>query len=201
MDSQISNEDKKRIKKEICAKYVKVAFSPEGNFKYPTGRKALKILQYDEHLIANLFDAADYYCGVGNPFTLGNINAGEKVLDVGCGAGVDSLVAAMLTGPAGNVVGVDIAPDMLEKARNNLKQTGLENVSFQEISGEDLPFADETFEICISNGVINLIPDKELMLSEIFRILKPYGRLMIADQIAASNVQKDIKARLANWFQ
>jgi ubiquinone/menaquinone biosynthesis C-methylase UbiE len=138
---------------------------------------------------------------VGNPFSLGPINPDEKVLDIGCGAGVDTILAAMMVGPQGSVVGVDIVIEMIQKAEMNLDLMDLNNVEFQKLSGEHLSFADNTFDVAISNGVINLIPDKEAAMSEIIRVLKPSGRLMMADQIAAGSVQKDIKARLVNWFQ
>jgi ubiquinone/menaquinone biosynthesis C-methylase UbiE len=132
---------------------------------------------------------------------LGKINPGEQLLDIGCGAGVDSILAAKIVGPKGSVVGVDIVPEMIARAESNLQMMDLDNLNFQKVSGENLPFSDDTFDVVISNGVINLIPDKEAGMSEIIRVLKPAGRLMMADQIAAGSVQKDIKARLANWFQ
>ena len=199
---QITTEDLEKIEAGIREKYLKVAKNPEGQFKYPTGKKGLKALHYDKSLIDKLPDGlAATYCGVGNPFSLGKINTGEQVLDIGCGAGVDTILASMMTGPTGNVVGVDIVPEMLQQAEKNLMMTDLKNVSFKRTSGEKLPYPVDTFDVVISNGVINLIPDKEAALTEIFRVLKPGGRLMMADQVDSGNVQKDIKVRLANWFQ
>ena len=199
---QITTEDLDKIEAGIREKYFKVAKSPEGQFKYPTGKKGLKALNYDKSLIDKLQEAvAATYCGVGNPFSLGKINTGEQVLDIGCGAGVDTILASMMTGPTGNVVGVDIVPEMLQQAEKNLMMTDQKNVSFKKTSGEKLPYPVDTFDVVISNGVINLIPDKEAALAEIIRVFKPGGRLMVADQIDSGNVQKDIKARLANWFQ
>ena len=202
MGSEITIEDIKKIEAGIHEKYIKVAKSPEGQFKYPTGKKGLEALHYDKTLIDKLPDAVtSSYCGVGNPFSLGKINTGEQVLDIGCGAGVDAVLASVMTGPTGNVVGVDIVPEMLQQAETNLRVTDLKNVIFKNASGEKLPFPGDTFDVVISNGVINLIPDKEGALTEIFRVLKPGGRLMVADQVASGNVQKDIKTRLTNWFQ
>jgi len=202
MDYQITTEDLDKIEAGIREKYFKVAKSPKGQFKYPTGKKGLKALHYDKSLIEKLPDAvAATYCGVGNPFSLGKINTGEQVLDIGCGAGVDTILASMMTGPTGNVVGVDIVPEMLQQGEKNLMMADQKNVSFKKTSGEKLPYPVDTFDVVISSGVINLIPDKESALTEIIRVLKPGGRLMVADQIAAGSVQKDIKARLANWFQ
>ena len=202
MESQITIDDLKKIEAGIREKYNKVAQNPDGQFKYPTGKKSLEALNYKNALIEQLPDeVASSYCGVGNPFSLGPINPGEQVLDLGCGAGVDTILAAMMVGPAGSAVGVDIVPEMIARAETNLKAMGIENASFRNTSGEALPFDNNSFNVVISNGAINLIPDKEKALSEIKRVLKPAGRLMVADQIAAGSVQKDLKARLANWFQ
>jgi len=202
MESQITIDDLKKIETGINEKYAKVATSPEGQFKYPTGSKGLEALNYDKALTEKLpNEVASSYCGVGNPFSLGKINQGEQVLDIGCGAGVDTILAAIIVGPKGSVIGVDIVSEMIARAESNLQMMDLENVKFQKVSGENLPFSDDTFDVVTSNGVINLIPDKETAMSEIIRVLKPAGRLMVADQIAAGSVQKDIKARLANWFQ
>ena len=202
MSSQLSAQDREQINAGIREKYNKVAITPAGHFKYPTGRDGLKGLHYDDKLIANLPDAvADSFCGVGNPFSLGKISQGEQILDIGCGAGVDTILAALIAGLKGSAVGVDIVPEMIARAESNLQMMNLDNVNFQKTTGENLPFAYDTFDVVISNGVINLIPDKEAALSEIIRVLKPAGRLMVADQIAAGSVQKDIKARLTNWFQ
>jgi len=201
MDYQFTTEDLDKIEAGIREKYLKAAKSPEGLFKYPRGKKGLKALHYDKSLIDKLPNAvAATYCGVGNPFSLGKINTGGQVLDIGCGAGVDTILASMLTGPTANVVGVDIVPGMLQQAEKNLMMTAQKNVNFKKVPCEQLPYPVDTFDVVVSNGVINLIPDKEAALAEIYRVLKPGGRLLMADQIDSGNVQKDIKARLANWF-
>ncbi len=202
MESQITIDDLKKIEAGINEKYAKVATSPEGQFQYPTGSKGLEALNYDKALTEKLpNEVASSYCGVGNPFSLGKIHQGQQVLDIGCGAGVDTILAAIIVGPKGSAIGVDIVSEMIARAESNLRMMALDNVKFQKVSGEDLPFSDDTFDVVISNGAINLIPDKDAAMSEIIRVLKPTGRLMVADQIAAGSVQKDIKARLANWFQ
>ena len=202
MGTQITQKDRNRIEAGIRGKYVKVAKSPEGLFKYPTGRAGLETLKYDPALIQSLpEDVVASYCGAGNPFSLGQVNEGEAVLDIGCGAGVDTILAAMMAGPFGKSVGVDIVPEMLQRAEDNLKMTDLKNVIFKKASGEGLPFEDKSFDVAISNSVINLIPDKAATLKEAMRVLKPGGRLMIADQIMVGRLQKDMKARLSSWFQ
>ncbi|MFH0998600.1 MAG: methyltransferase domain-containing protein [Pseudomonadota bacterium] len=203
METQILQEDLEQIAAGIRQKYSRVADSPQGQFKYPTGRAGLEALQYDAVLIHNLpDDVAASYCGVGNPFSLGVIHKGDTVLDIGCGAGVDTILAAMMTGPEGKAVGVDIVPEMLQRAATNLRQVDLHHVSFQSATGEHLPFPDDHFDVVISNGVINLIPDKDAAIREILRVLKVGGRLMIADQVtAAGGTQKSLKDRLSSWFQ
>jgi SAM-dependent methyltransferase len=202
VEIKIAQKDLDKIREGICQKYCQVSKSPEGQFQYPTGRIGLETLRYDKTLIDKIpDDVASSYCGVGNPFSLGKINSGEKVLDIGCGAGVDTILAAMMVGPDGSAVGVDLVPEMITRAESNLKMIDLKNIIFQNTSGEDLPFPDCTFDVVISNGVINLIPDKESALTEINRVLKSGGRFMVADQIAVSDGKKDLKARLTNWFQ
>ena len=201
MQAEISRAHRDRIEAGIRQKYAEVAKKPEGHFQYPTGRKGLEALHYSRTLIDRLPDeVASYYCGVGNIFFMGKINAGEHVLDLGCGAGVDTILAAMMAGPHGSAVGVDIVPEMIARAESNLRMTGADHVSFQIAAGSQLPFSDDSFDVVISNGVINLIPDKEGTLAEIHRVLRPGGRLMVADQIAVGSVEQDIQARLATWF-
>jgi len=202
METLLNNEELLKIQEGIRDKFSKVAISPEGLFKYPTGRKGLEKLEYEEAMLEKLpEEVISSYCGVGNPFSLGQIHLGEMVLDVGCGAGVDAIIAGLMVGPDGSVEGVDIVSEIIARAEKNLKLTNLNNVKFNTITGEKLPFGDSTFDVIISNGVINLIPDKEAILKEILRVLKPAGRLMLADQIAVGNIKTDQKARLANWFQ
>lgn len=202
MKPSISSEQRRRIERGIRDKYARVAADPDGQFAYPTGREGLDRLHYDQTLTARLSDeAASFYCGVGNPFALGNIHPGARILDVGCGAGVDTILAGFLAGPRGASVGVDIVPEMVARAEKSRALAGLGNVLFQNASGEALPFAGRSFEVVISNGAINLMPDKEAVLSEIERVLKPGGRLLLADQIAVGDMAKDLEARLANWFQ
>lgn len=202
METQISQGDKDRIEAGIHEKYTKVAKSPDDLFKYPTGRAGLEALRYDPELIRPLPEVvAASYCGVGNPFSLGPVNAGDAVLDIGCGAGVDTLLAATMAGPTGEAVGVDLTAEMLQRAETNLALTDLKNVTFKKASGEKLPFENNHFDVVISNGVINLIPDKAATLKEALRVLKPGGRLMIADQTLAGSFPEDLVGRIDKWAQ
>ncbi|NIR16577.1 MAG: methyltransferase domain-containing protein, partial [Desulfobacterales bacterium] len=132
---------------------------------------------------------------------LGPIRKGEAVLDIGSGAGVDAILAGMMVGPEGKVAGIEMVPEMLSKAKENLRMTDLKNVSFVEGSAEKIPFPDESFDAVISNGVLNLVIDKAGALEEALRVLKPNGRFYIADQILVGQLPSDKKARVKSWFQ
>lgn len=196
----ITAEDRRRIEEGIRQKYMKVAVSPGGNFRYPTGEAGLKGQNYSSETLRKLpKDVLVCYCGVGNPFTLGPINQGEAVLDLGCGGGVDTLISAIIVGPKGRVMGIDFSSEMIERAMENLQKTALANVTFREASAEDLPLPDASFDAVISNGVFNLIPDKLTALKEVFRVLKPLGRLMVADQVLTAGSSEDIRSMVENW--
>ena len=200
MDTELTPQDKKRIEESIRGKYIKAAVSPEGMFRYPTGRAGMEALHYDHQIIQGLPEkVAAAYCGVGNPFTLGPVHPGEAILDIGCGAGVDSIIAAKLAGPSGAVTGIDLVPEMLSRARENARLAGVDDVTFQESSAEQLPFPDNSFDAVISNGVLNLVVDKGKALREIYRVLKPDGRFMLADQVRVGELPKETKARVENW--
>jgi SAM-dependent methyltransferase len=200
MKTKFNSEETKRIRDGISEKYKRVAISPEGNFNYPTGRAGLEGQKYAPKVLRALpKDVLASYCGVGNPFSLGPVKKGEAVLDIGCGAGVDTLVAAIMVGPKGKVIGIDLVPEMLKRARTNLKKTSLKNVTFREGSAERLPFPHGTFDVVISNGVFNLIPDKAKALREVLRVLKSSGRFLLADQILMGDMPADTESMVANW--
>jgi arsenite methyltransferase len=173
--------DVELLKSEIKKTYASVSEQPETEFIFPTGRAWAEDLDYPDEL-ANVPEAAvESFAGVANPRTMGRLAEGERVLDLGSGAGTDSLIAAQMVGSGGGVTGIDMTPAMLEKARGAAAEMGATNVEFVESEAEHLPFADGTFDVVISNGVIDLIPDKDAVFAELYRVLTPGGRLQIAD--------------------
>lgn len=170
------------IHQGVAEKYRKVAESPEGLFKYPTGESSAFGLGYPAQIVGAIpGDIRERFVGVGNPFALGAIRPGDAVLDLGCGAGFDAFVAALAVGPTGRVAGVDLSPEMLAVAERGLATTGLSTVEFRQADVEVLPFPEASFDVALSNGVLNLIPDKPAALREVFRVLKPGGRLQACD--------------------
>lgn len=202
METLFTVDDKDKIRKDIENKYQRVANTPNGHFKYPTGRKALETLGYDPTILNALPDeVTDSYCGTGNPFSLGKIKSGETILDFGCGAGVDTIFAAKMAGNTGKVIGIDIVPEMLDKAIQNRDILGLTNTEFKLSQGEILEFPDEYFDTIISNSVINLVPEKESILEGFYRCLKPGGKLLLVDQIFTGEHIKKHATRVKSWFQ
>jgi arsenite methyltransferase len=174
--------DSVALREEVKSKYREVARDPNGQFHFHTGRYLARRLGYDEEFVQSLPDVAvESFAGVANPFALRKLSKGERVVDVGSGAGFDSLVAADQVGPTGKVIGVDMTEEMLTKSRSTSASLGLANVEFREGLAEDLPIDDGWADVVISNGVINLCADKKAVFSEIFRVLRPGGKLQFAD--------------------
>ena len=202
MKEVFSIDDKIKIRRDIEKKYSKVALNPVGQFRYATGRKALEFLEYDRKIIEQLPETvADAYCGTGNPFLLEDIKGGETILDFGCGAGVDLIFASKLAGDQGKAVGIDIVPEMLERAKKNINKLDLKNTSLVLYEDEKLIFADATFDTIISNSVFNLVPNKEFLFKELYRVLKPKGKLMVVDQLFIGEEVKEHSDRVDSWFQ
>ncbi|MEX0673805.1 MAG: methyltransferase domain-containing protein [Gaiellaceae bacterium] len=191
--------DVELLKSEIRKTYASVSQEPEKDFVFPTGRAWAEDLDYPEELARVPDSAVESFAGVANPFTLGRLEPGERVLDLGSGAGTDSLVAAQMVGPEGHVTGIDMTPEMLAKARAAAEEMGAANVDFVESEAEQLPFADESFDVVISNGVIDLIPDKDAVFGELFRVLTPGGRIQLADVTIQQPVSEEGRRKIDLW--
>jgi arsenite methyltransferase len=174
--------DPEDLRAQVREKYRAVATEPQDTYHFHTGRKLARRLGYDEAITDALPDAAvESFAGVGNPFSLRTLARGERVVDIGSGAGFDSFVAARQVGPEGHVVGVDMTPEMLSKSRETARAMGLRHVEFRDGLAESVPVVDGWADTVISNGVINLCPDKRAVFEETRRVLRPGGRLQFAD--------------------
>ena len=191
--------DLQRLKSEIQRTYASVSQEPEKDFIFPTGRAGAEDLDYPQELSRVPDTAVESFAGVANPFSLGRLAPGEEVLDIGCGAGTDTLVAAQMVAPAGRVTGIDMTPEMLSRARAAAAEMGATNVDFVEGEAEQFPFAAESFDVAISNGVIDLIPDKDAVFSEIFCVLRSGGRLQAADVTIQQPVSEEGRRDIDLW--
>lgn len=174
--------DAAALREEVKAKYREVASAPDGEFHFHTGRPLARHLGYDPAQVDQLPDVAvESFAGVANPFIARQLKMGEKVLDAGSGAGFDCFVAAGQVGETGQVIGVDMLPEMLEKSGNTATALGFKNVEFREGLLEELPVEDGWADVVISNGVFNLCADKKLVFAEVWRVLRPGGQLQFGD--------------------
>jgi arsenite methyltransferase len=188
------------LRQAIQEEYAEVASHPQKGFHFHTGRPLARMLEYlDEWLEGIPESCIESFAGTGNPFSLGELRPGELVVDVGCGAGFDSLIAAKKVAPNGRVIGVDMTPSMLEKARRAVEEAQLKNVVFREGYAEALPVDDGWADVVISNGVLNLMPDKTAALEEVSRVLRPGGRLQIGDILVQKAVPESAKRKIDLW--
>jgi arsenite methyltransferase len=198
--AQAIDVDTKTLRKAIQDEYKEVAEHPDKGFHFHTGRRLTKIVGYKEEWLKGVSELSiESFAGTGNPFAMGELAAGEKVVDIGSGGGIDSLIAARMVGATGKVVGIDMTPAMLEKARTAAAESGIDNVEFREAYMEELPVPDGWADVVISNGVLNLTPDKQRVLSEMFRVLRPGGRLQIGDILVSREVPEGAKKKVDLW--
>lgn len=192
--------DYAQLRSQIQHKYQEVATRPDAEYHFFTGRRATRQVGYAPHLVDGLpNEVVDAFAGVANPFHWGLPQPGEFVVDVGSGAGLDSVIAAGAVGKRGKVIGVDMTEDMLDRARRAAQAAGVDNVEFRQGYAEELPFDDGSVDIVISNGVLNLVPDKKVAYAEIFRVLKPGGRFQIADIMVEKEVPDGARRDIDLW--
>jgi SAM-dependent methyltransferase len=188
------------LRDEIRKTYTDVSTDHDQEFIFPTGRGWAQDLGYPEPELTHVPDATvESFAGVANHWVLGRVEPGSVVLDLGCGAGTDLLIAAQMTGPTGRVIGVDMTPSMLDQARASASEMGLTDVELHESLIESLPLEDASVDMVISNGVIDLVPDKDAVFDEIDRVLRPGGRLQVADVVIHEEVSEDARKRIDLW--
>jgi SAM-dependent methyltransferase len=192
--------DLERFRQAIQEEYAAVARDPGRGYHFHTGRPLASMLGYHDDWLEGLPEGSiASFAGTGNPFRIGQLQPGERVVDIGSGAGIDSLIAAKMVDPDGQVIGVDMTPAMLEMARKSASEAGAGNVEFREGLAESLPVPDGWADVVISNGVLNLLPDKLAALQEMARVLKPTGRLQIGDILVQQAVPEDAKQQIDLW--
>ena len=193
-------EQKESIRTGVLERFTETAQTPEQVKKFPLGPDSAKSLGYDADEIDGLPSSiTESFCGVGNPLGLYELQAGQSVLDLGSGAGLDSILAARRVGLTGKVIGVDMTDAMIEKARGNSDALGLSNVQFILAEIDSLPLEDESVNVAITNGVFNLCPEKPKVLAEVFRVLRPGGRLQMADILLHDDVTPEEVATKGSW--
>lgn len=196
----IAGLDTQALREAIREEYAAVAAEPHRGFHFHTGRPLAALLGYEPAWLDGIPEGSiESFAGTGNPFSLGTLEPGERVVDVGSGAGIDSLIAGRMVGPAGRVIGIDMTPAMLAKARAGAAAMGARHVEFREGFAEALPVEDGWADVVISNGVLNLFPDKLGGLREMARVLKPTGRLQIGDILVQKAVGESGKRNIDLW--
>ena len=192
--------DRDELRRRISEKYRDVALNPELGFHFHTGAPLARMLGYPDDLVAALpAPTVNSFAGTGNPFLFGDLHEGETVVDIGCGAGFDSLIAARQVGPAGRVLSVDMTAEMRERTIAGAQSLGLSNVQVLDGYAESLPILGGVADVVISNGVINLCPDKPAVFREMARVLKPGGRIQVGDILVHKVVPQDAKDDIELW--
>ncbi len=190
------------LKAAVAERYGRVASSPVEKFGFPVGRKFAESLGYDAVLLDSLpVGMWESFTGAGNPQPFVDARSGETLLDLGCGAGLDLLLYARRVGPAGRLFGLDLSEQMLAKARGNLERLGVRNVEWLHAAADAIPLPDQSVDLVTANGIFNLSPDKQAVMREIARVLKPGGRTIFAEIVLKSELPKEIRREIDDWFR
>jgi len=196
----VSAVDRDELRRLVAEKYRDVALNPELGFHFHTGEPLARTLGYPDSVVASLpRGTVESFAGTGNPFLFGDLHDREVVVDVGCGAGFDTLIAARHVGTFGKVIAVDMTPEMRSKAKAGAAEMGFANVDVREGYAEGLPVADGEADVVISNGVVNLCPDKQALFREMFRVLRPGGRVQVGDILVHREVPQDARDDIDLW--
>jgi len=192
--------DPEQLRHQVREKYRAVAAAPEDHFRYPVGRESAQGLGYPPEWLERIpAEVVDRFVGVGNPFDVARPEPGQRVLDLGCGCGMDVFVASILVGETGSAVGLDMTEEMIHRGRLAAKDWSPRNVSFEIGNIEELPFDDRAFDLVLSNGVLNLVPDKDRAFREIARVLRPGGRFAAADLLVVDTIPDELLASKDAW--
>ena len=190
------------IKSAVAERYGQVATAPEQKFNFPVGRKFAESVGYDAELLDRLPAGMwESFTGAGNPQPFVDAEPGESVLDLGCGAGLDLFLYAQKVGPTGRLYGLDLAEPMLEKARTNLRTLGVDNVQWLHAPADAIPLPDNSVDLVTANGIYNLSPDKDRVMREVARVLRPGGRTIFAEIVLSSELPQEARRELNDWFR
>lgn len=202
MTKSLSDYTSDEIRAAVADRYGQVAAMPGQKFNFPVGRRFAESVGYDAALLDRLPRGMwESFTGAGNPQPFIDANPGESVLDLGCGAGLDLCLYAQMVGPTGKLFGLDLSPLMLDKARSNLASLGVANVEWLLAPADAIPLADDSVDLVTANGIYNLSPDKDAVMREVARVLKPGGRTIFAEIVLKSELPCEVRREINDWFR
>lgn len=190
------------IKAAVAERYGQVAISPGQKFNFPVGRKFAESVGYDSALLDQLPESMwESFTGAGNPQPYVDVQPDETVLDLGCGAGLDLYLYARKAGPSGRLYGLDLSQAMIDKARDNLSSVGVANVEWLHAPADAIPLAESSVDLVTANGIYNLSPNKEAVMREVARVLRPGGRTIFAEIVLKRELPSEVRREINDWFR
>lgn len=202
MSRELKDMTHEEIKDACRVKYAQVAVNPEGRFNFPVGKKFAGEVGYPRQILDKVPKSlVESFCGVNYPPSFSEMKKGDTVLDIGCGTGLDLYVTSQIVGPNGRVIGIDIADEMVEKAKENMNKLGVTNVEVRKAPSDKLPLADESVDVITSNGIYNLSPDKEAVFREAYRVLKPDGTIAFSEIVLKRELEEEVRKSIEDWFR